>query len=149
MNKILKQWVGLLASAAIIGLTIGIALWLYNRATPDLQNANANANQSVGANPNSSVDQTSVDGEKEILGDKLAETVVHLREQQLDLALQTLREAEIVAERFESGESESARRNLNFTNDIKQIQISVEQNEIDRAAAAIDDLLDRLNMPLN
>ena len=111
-----------------------------------LQNSNQPANA---ANASSLNDPTAADGDKDLLTDKLSETVIKLRENELGLALQTLQEAESIARSYEANQSETQRRNQVFTNGIKQIQQSVEQNKIDEAAAAIDDLLDRLNMPAN
>lgn len=154
MNKSLQQWIWLIVAAAAVGLAVGLGVWVLQSQSSNVGNATAsqNSNRTATAlNSNRANNQTAplADGAKDLLTDKLSETVINLRDNDRALALQTLQEAAAIASSYEANQSEAQRREQVFTGGIKQIQAHVEQNKIDEAAAAIDDLLDRLNMPAN
>lgn len=143
----------MIAAAAIVGLSIGLGLWIFQknfrRAPSD--ETNANAAQSIDKQRENRAIEIgdSSERDKNRLGDKLAEAALDLREDRRDLAAEALREAEIIAREYEANDRDLAKRELSFVGDIKRAAAEVEAGKIEIAAETITDLLDRLNLPIN
>lgn len=155
-NKSFNQWIRLIAAAAIIGLTVGLGLWIVQRNFHGAPAGNQAANNAraasspliqTSADNNESVDASERD--KDRLGDKLAEAALDLREERRDLAVQALNEAAAIAQEYEASDRDLAKRNLTFVGDIKRAASEVEAGKIEIAGEIINDLLDRLNLLVN
>ena len=146
------HWGKAIIIAVVIGLAIGLSLWLWQKSSPqNAENrlAGENANRLAPVEVTKPVvlgeDLPQINRDLEPLGDKLAEAVLYLREQNAESAQQALNEAFQLADK--AGDDRDLQAQIKDT--IKQAQNSIVNGKFNEADLRIDDLMKKLDMPTN
>jgi hypothetical protein len=156
VKKLMKQshtnWLKVGVFSAVVGLLCGCLLWLsenyWQKSADNRIVSSENYNRRVRVSGTKPVvlndDLPETDPILENLGDKLAEASFHLHEKENDLARQSLAEAAQIADKTEPDDAPLHDR---IVITVHKAQTELNEGKAELAAAEINSLIDRLNVP--